>query len=317
LATAVLVATTARAAVAMQRGAGELGKALANLAHDLDAPIPRPALRELSDVAEGIARLSRNLADARREEARLSDELSQKERLAALGRVAAGVAHEVRNPLASIKLRLDLALTGSRLPDSVTQAITHATSEIVRLDRLVADLLVVSGRSTGPRARLSLAELARARWEALRPWASARGVSCSVDGDAVVSAHADSLSRALDNLLRNAVEASSAGQLVTIEIESKGERALLCVCDAGPGVEPGRVSELFEPFFTTKPDGTGLGLALARSIARAHGGDVRYVRSESDTHFELELPALPAAPEAVPSPPPSGRAREALPGMRS
>ncbi|MGC4092923.1 MAG: ATP-binding protein [Polyangiaceae bacterium] len=291
-ATLVLVVTTARAAAAMQRGAGELGAALGKLATDLDAPIPRPALRELSDVAEGIARLSKSLADARREEARLADELSQNERLAALGRVAAGVAHEVRNPLASIKLRLDLAVASTRLPDSVSDAIAHATSEIVRLDRLVADLLVVSGRSTGPRSQLSLRDLARSRTEALRLWAAERGVAFTLEGDARVNAHADSLARALDNLLRNAVEASSRGDAVSVEIEERDGRSCLSVCDHGAGVEARRVTELFEPFFTTKPDGTGLGLPLARSIARAHGGDVRHSRVGDVTRFELELPAL-------------------------
>jgi signal transduction histidine kinase len=256
----------------------------------LAAPIPRPRVRELSDVAEGIARLVTSLARARREEERLARELSENERLTALGRVAAGVAHEVRNPLASIKLRLDLAASSAELPEPVERAISHASSEIMRLDRLVADLLVVAGRSTGPRQRLSLGELALARSEALAPWAAERGVQIDVIGDAGVEAHADSLGRALDNLLRNAVEASARGGRVTLRIEAEGTRTTLRVCDAGPGVDAARVSELFEPFFTTKPDGTGLGLPLARSIARAHGGDVRYARHGEQTAFELELP---------------------------
>jgi signal transduction histidine kinase len=290
LATIVLVAVTVRAAVAMQRGASALGQSLANLAHDLESPIPRPALRELADVAEGIVRLSKNLADARREEERLAEELSRNQRLAALGRVAAGVAHEVRNPLASIKLRLDLAMAGSRLPDSVREAIVHATSEIVRLDRLVADLLVVAGRSTGPRTRLSLGELAASRCEVLRPWATELRVALDVSGDARVEAHADSLARALDNLIKNAVEASKPGDTVSLEVTEEHGQARVSVLDAGPGIEPEREAELFEPFFTTKPEGTGLGLPLARSIAQAHGGDVRYVRTASSTRFELELP---------------------------
>jgi signal transduction histidine kinase len=289
LATIVLVATTVRAVVVMQRGANALGASLNALASDLDAPIPRPALRELSDVADGIARLAKNLAEAKREEARLGGELAQNERLAALGRVAAGVAHEVRNPLASIKLRLDLAAASTRLPDPVLHAISHATSEIERLDRLVADLLVVAGRSTGPQRPLSLAALAKARVETLAPWANERQVALRVSGDAKVHAHADSLARAIDNLLRNAVEASPPGAEVSLEIDTQADRAQLAVCDSGNGVPAERASELFEPFFTTKPDGTGLGLPLARSIARAHGGDVRYTRRAERTRFELEL----------------------------
>jgi signal transduction histidine kinase len=299
----VLVATTVRAAAVMQRGATELRNALTALSRDLEAPIPRSPLRELSDVADGIAGLVKSLADARREEERLARELSENERLAALGRVAAGVAHEVRNPLASIKLRLDLAGSVTRLPPEVERAIHHATSEIERLDRLVADLLVVAGRSTGPRAPLSLGQLARTRSEALAPWAAERQVEFRVQGEARVLAHADSLGRALDNLLRNAVEASPTRGRVQIEIDALGDVALLAVCDAGEGVAEMRHTELFEPFFTTKPGGTGLGLPLARSIARAHGGDVRYSRARNETRFELELPLAPEGePLSAPAP---------------
>jgi signal transduction histidine kinase len=281
------------AVVVMQRGASELGTALEALSRDLDAPIPRSPLRELSDVADGVARLVQRLALARREEERLAQELFDNERLAALGRVAAGVAHEVRNPLASIKLRLDLAASLERLPPALEQAIAHATSEIERLDRLVADLLVVAGRSTGPRVSFSLGQLARTRAEALGPWADERRVTIDVAGDATVQAHADSLGRALDNLLRNAIEASPPGARVRVEIEELDERARLAVSDAGAGVPEPRQSELFEPFFTTKPNGTGLGLPLARSIARAHGGDVHYARVGQETRFELDLPVGP------------------------
>lgn len=296
LATSVLVATTVHAAVVMQRGATELRTSLTALSRDLEAPIPRSSLRELSDVADGIAGLVKSLVLARQEEERLAEELSENQRLAALGRVAAGVAHEVRNPLASIKLRLDLAASAAPLPVEVERAIAHATSEIERLDRLVADLLVVAGRSTGPRGPLSLGELARTRSETLAPWARERGVEFEIEGDAVVQAHADSLGRAIDNLLRNAVEASPPGRRVRVTVEALGDLATLAVSDVGSGVAELRQTELFEPFFTTKPDGTGLGLPLARSIVRAHGGDVHYARVGAETRFELELPLARSGP---------------------
>jgi signal transduction histidine kinase len=232
------------------------------------------------------------------EQERLSHELSQKERLAALGRVVAGVAHEVRNPLASIKLRLDLAAAGagSQLVPPVAQAITHASSEIARLDRLVADLLVISGRQVGPRARASLGALIRARTEALLPWAQSRGISFEAHGDAAAVIETEKVGRALDNLLRNAVEASPRGATVRAEVVETADAFLLRVEDDGPGVP--RSDELFEPFFTTKSDGTGLGLAISRAIARAHGGDLTYSRIErahsgegagAATRFELRL----------------------------
>ena len=294
LATAGLVATTLYSVVTVQRGASALRKALTDLATDLSAPIPRPSVRELSSVADGIAKLAEALARAGREEERLQQKLAQQERLAALGRVAAGVAHEVRNPLASIKLRLDLAMARTSLPPEVANAITHATTEIGRLDRLVADLLIVAGRATGPRRRASLGELAKSRVEALSPWARARGVELGCHGDAQVEVDTDSIARSIDNLLRNAVEASPTGGTVDVTVSARAGVATLSVLDRGQGVAAEHALALFEPFFTTKPDGTGLGLPLSRAIARGHGGDLQYDRDGTVTRLELTLPEAPA-----------------------
>jgi signal transduction histidine kinase len=306
LATVLLVATTVYAIVTVTRGAAALRASLKALATDLDAPIPRPEVRELSDVADGIARLAENLARARKEEERLGRELARQERLAALGRVAAGVAHEVRNPLASIKLRLDLAAAGAKLPEIADRAISHASSEIARLDRLVADLLVVAGRASGPKTTTSLGALLRARVEALAPWSAEHNVTIAASGDAEATLDADAIARAIDNLLRNAVEASPSGSRVDVKLVRRGDLLAIRVEDRGSGVPPERVVMLFEPFFTTKPEGTGLGLALCRAIARAHGGDVTYAREGATTSFELAL-----ASRAQATPPATAKTSEA------
>jgi signal transduction histidine kinase len=295
LATTLLVVSSVRTVVTVNRGAAELRASMVELARDLHAPIPRPAVRELGDVADGIAVLAQSLARAKSEEERLGRELSRQERLAALGRVVAGVAHEVRNPLASIKLRLDLAAAKGAQPDVVGKAIAHASSEISRLDRLVADLLVVAGRASGPKLPSSLGALARARVDGLAAWSQERGVHVTVTGDARAAIDRDSIARALDNLLRNAIEASPFGATVEVAVARRGEAAVVAVTDRGGGVPGDRTSELFEPFFTTKPEGTGLGLAISRAVARAHEGEVTYARHGEATRFELTLPASAAA----------------------
>jgi signal transduction histidine kinase len=177
----------------------------------------------------------------------------------------------------------------------VGSALANASSEIARLDRLVADLLVVAGRPLGPRKPTAVAELARARVELLQPWAGSRGVSFTVDGAAGAALDPDSIARAIDNLLRNAVEASPSGATVSVRIDESAGAARVVVEDRGPGVQ--RTIELFEPFFSTKSEGTGLGLAISRSIARAHGGDVTYARSDGTTRFSLTLAVRAVEPE--------------------
>jgi signal transduction histidine kinase len=298
VATSLLVATALQAVASVQRGAASLNAALAALATDLSAPVPRPEFRELGEVRDGIAALAEALARAQVDKERLAGELARRERLAALGRVAAGVAHEVRNPLASIKLRVDLGRRRPTTPPELARELSSVSDEITRLDRLVADLLVVAGRRTGPRVSTALGSLVERRVALLRPWADERGVRIEVTGEATSDLDVDAVARAVDNLVRNAVEASPREATVAVEVRAFAEAARVEVRDAGQGVDPARMHELFEPFFTTKPDGTGLGLALSQAIAAAHDGALRYERRDRLTCFELVFPRARRAPSA-------------------
>jgi signal transduction histidine kinase len=130
----------------------------------------------------------------------------------------------------------------------------------------------------------------RSRIDTLAPWASTREVTLAGLGDADAVIDGDAVARAIDNLVRNAVEASPPAARVEARVEEDERNVIVRVRDVGVGVPVDRIAELFEPFFTTKPAGTGLGLALARAIARAHGGDVTYLREDGATWFELTLP---------------------------
>ena len=285
-----------RALTRLDEGAGQLTRGLDALSRDLNARVERPTVKELAAVAEGIESMAAAVLGAQRDRDALSLELGSRERLAALGRVVTGVAHEVRNPLAAIKLKVDLAAMSLRATEpAVADDLGTVSEEVSRLDRLVNDLLVISGRRQGARASIALAELARSRVELLEPKLAPRGLTATVTGEATVEGDRDGLVRALDNLLRNAAEASPDGAEVRVEVGTSGGVATLRVCDEGEGVPEDRAQELFEPFFTTKPEGTGLGLALSRAVAVSHGGGLRYLREGGRTVFELSLPASPPA----------------------
>ncbi|HEX3769207.1 MAG TPA: HAMP domain-containing sensor histidine kinase [Polyangiaceae bacterium] len=284
-----LVLAALRTLTAVERGVSMLRGSLELLAKDLRAPVARPPLRELDEVASGIDALAKDLGRAQTERERLTRELAERDRLAALGRVAAGIAHEVRNPLAAMKLRADLARASGEASPAVARDLEDIASEIGRLDRLVSDLLVVAGRRAGPRTEVDVGQLVEKRAALLSPWAAERGVEVSAEGASVARVDADAIARAVDNMLRNGVEASPSGTRVDARVSGAEGRVRIEVSDHGPGVPADRAAELFEPFFTTKPDGTGLGLALARAVAAAHGGDLTYAREGGVTRFVLEL----------------------------
>lgn len=134
LLTFTLVVASLRTLAAVERGVRVLRSSLEALAKDLRAPVAKPALLELDEVASGVAALARELDRAQQQREQLTRELGERERLAALGRVAAGIAHEVRNPLAAMKLRANLARTGGEATPAVARNLEDIASEIARLD---------------------------------------------------------------------------------------------------------------------------------------------------------------------------------------
>lgn len=285
----ILIASSLRTLSVVERDVFALRENLSDLTKDLKNPVARASLRELDEVAQGVASLAKELARAQEERERLTRELGDRERLAALGRVAAGIAHEVRNPLAAMKLRADLARTSADATPAISKDLEDIASEISRLDRLVSDLLVVSGRRAGPRVETQLNALVEKRVALLAPWADEKKITITQSGKAKASVDTDSFARVIDNLLRNAIEASKQGEFVDVHISGESGNTRIDVVDHGEGVSEKRASELFEPFFTTKPDGTGLGLALARAVVAAHGGTLTYTREDAATKFTIAL----------------------------
>lgn len=286
VATLVLSLITIDALVALARGTAQLRQGLVLLESDLDAPVVRPRAHELAQVADGLRAMAQHLAGAHARERALERKLAHQQRLATLGRVVAGLAHEVRNPLAGLKLRLDIARRSPGVPREVLAEVTGSLDEIARLDRLVVSLLEV-GRRSAQRTRFDVAALADERLGLLGPWAAGRQVTLRRVGTARVNADRDVLARVVDNLVRNAVEASPAGE-VTVELVENAGDVSLAVRDRGPGApSPG---DLFEPFSTTKADGTGLGLFVARALIEAMGGTISYVREPPWTIFLVNLP---------------------------
>jgi signal transduction histidine kinase len=257
-------------------------------AGDLDARIDVDTPDEFGDLARQFNAMT---ASVKEHQAKLV----QSEKLAGVGRLAAGVAHEINNPLAVILGYVRLlrkTAQGSLDEDlAVVEEETLRSREIVQgLLELSRPTVVVEREDVDVRA---LCDEAVAR---LRDAKKLDAVQIDVEGQARVEGTAAKLRQVLMNLVQNGAEAAGRGGRVRVRIEQADGRASIAVADSGPGLAPEALSKLFEPFFTTKPTGTGLGLAVSQGIVRAHGGELTVERSElGGARFVVRLPLRDAA----------------------
>jgi two-component system sensor histidine kinase FlrB len=225
---------------------------------------------------------------------RLRAQAERNERLAAMGEMAAQLAHQLRTPLAAALLYAgnlenpDLAET-ARIP--IAQ---KTVGRLKHLERLIQDTLLfargeVLGRETFPVVDL-LAEIGHT----FEPLARSRNIEFRIESDVpdvFLTGNRKALTGALTNLIENAFQAVDSGGCVSLASNRVGGALLLTVRDNGRGMPAAVVERLFEPFFTTRSEGTGLGLAIARGVVRAHAGAIE-VRSEpgTGTEFVISLP---------------------------
>jgi signal transduction histidine kinase len=292
---AVVLASGLWLGLILKRGLGHVRRmedALArSSADDAGMPLLAPTgVVELDRIVHGFNRYRDRFmqAQARSREATL--QVAHEQRLATLGRMTGGIAHEIRNPIATMRLKAENALAAP--VERQADALRVILEQIARLDRLVQSLLaVVQPLQLEPQSVEVRAWLAE-RAEAASAQAARRGVTLAVESEVMVaSLDPLHLGRAVDNLLDNAIRHAPPGGRVTLRAQrSPGNRWAIQVDDDGPGIDEAVAAQMFEPFATGRADGTGLGLALAREAATAHGGELRYLRLQPGSRFELELP---------------------------
>ncbi len=253
--------------------------------------LPRTGVRELDRIVDGFNRYRLRFEEARAHLRAAAQQRSRDQRLAALGRMTGGIAHEIRNPIATMRLKAENALAAS--PERQGPALQAIVGQIDRLDGLVQSLLALVQPVMLAPVPVPLARWLEERLAAVAPKAEAAGVRLVLRHEAPESAVFDPvhLARAIDNLLDNAVRhAPRGGEVVLAAVQPDARTLALRVDDDGAGVPESLQASLFEPFATGRADGTGLGLALAREVALAHGGELRHLPLAPGTRFELELP---------------------------
>jgi signal transduction histidine kinase len=286
-----------------------------------DVTWPFLALFELSYAALGFAvgRLAMARERAHEDAATIERQLRaleasqravlQNEKLAAIGRLAAGIAHEVRNPLGVIRSSASMVQESFGTGEEAWRACEFIREETIRLDALTTKLLDFAR----PRPlRLAQASLEKAVAHALalaQPELEARHIQVSLEGIGSapeLEADPDLLAQLVLDLVVNAAEAAGEGGRVALRAQAADGALVLEVADSGPGVPWASAEQIFEPFFTTKPRGTGLGLAMVARIVQAHAGSVEVAEGRgAGAHgagacFRLRLPLRrPAAAGAA------------------
>jgi two-component system, NtrC family, sensor histidine kinase PilS len=275
-----------------------------------DLVVPRGDGRELAlgvsvsplrDDRDGVVGRVINFQDLT-ELRKMEQKMRRAERLASIGELAAGIAHEIRNPLASISGSVELLRQAPQVTDEDKALMAIVTREIERLDALISDVLEFTNPRPRQVVRVDLAILVGETLAVFKqdPAVGAAVVEVEVAPAAqtlVVDSDPGKLRQVLWNLLRNAADAVAAGgSAIRVVLRRDGDRGVLEVADDGPGIPPEVLPRIFDPFFSTKKRGTGLGLATSYSIVEEHGGSLEAEPvAPHGTRFVLRLPLAPAA----------------------
>lgn len=234
-------------------------------------------LEEFDRVLRGIDALAASLGEKIQKERTLEVEMRHKERLSALGQFAAGIAHELRNPLATIRLRTQMSQR-SLDHEGVARNSKVVLEEIDRLDTIIGRLLYFARPLHLHLRPVSLDELCCTAVEAWKERPAFTGIafSCEADSAAVISCDRSRMLQVLDNLLENAVQSveSSSHGSVSLRATQADGFVEMEIRDNGPGFHAEALHQALNPFFTTKESGTGLGLSISFEIIQAHDGEL-------------------------------------------
>jgi len=270
---------------------------------NLSVTVPVDRDDEIGDLGRHFNEMVRAIRQTRRQSIQITQQQANIEKFAALGRLSAGVAHEINNPVGGILTALEVIAHLDPQSQRYRDYIDLMRSGLQRIGEIVHQLLRFARQPSGVRNLVDLnglvtevTHLARLQYRSSRMHIVTRfGDVAPVDGDT------DLLNQLFLNLAMNAFQAMTDGGILTITTttDESGD-AVVCLEDTGPGLDAEDLGQIFEPFYTTKEvgEGTGLGLSVALGIVQAHGGTIEAAnRPEGGARFTIRLPGAPEPDE--------------------
>jgi signal transduction histidine kinase len=242
--------------------------------------LPAPSKHdEVGSLIEAFNRMENDLIARDNEIAKKNEELLQSRKLASLGTLASGVAHELNNPLNNIYLAAQILtreIDTETCPGIIKETVGDIYSQTLRVKRIVSDLLAFARERPPELTPVQITVLIKGILTQMAATEDLRDVRYTVQArdDASVLADGHMMEQVFINLFTNAVDAMEGKGLLNVAIEREGQSVRITVSDTGRGIPPEKMQRIFDPFFTTKDHGTGLGLAIVYSIIEKHKGRV-------------------------------------------
>jgi signal transduction histidine kinase len=265
---------------------------------DFSRTIDIPPGDEIGELARSFNEMTGQLLQTRERMDAANRRLVQAEKLASIGRLAATIAHEIRNPLTSVKLNIQKVAEDQRLDEAEREHVGLSLEGIVQIEKFIKELLNYTRVADLNLERFPLEQVFEESFKVLKDSLARKGIRVERDfapGLPPVLVDGDKMRQVFLNILRNAEEALEAGGRIDVAMDAvveRGQRKLrVRISDDGSGIPEKDRDNIFEPFFTTKPSGFGLGLANARKIVEQHNGSVRLARKRArGTSFVILIP---------------------------
>ncbi|MCJ7612878.1 MAG: ATP-binding protein, partial [Candidatus Aminicenantes bacterium] len=260
--------------------------------------IPVESKDEIGDLARSFNEMSAQLLRAQRQMEEANKRMVQAEKLASIGRLAATIAHEIRNPLTSVKLNIQKVFLTEALNETEREHLQISQEGIGHIERFIKELLNFTRASELNLNRFSMEQIVEESVKLVRDACPDKTIALERDYEPnlpEVLADGDKLRQVISNVLRNAYEAVGGEGVVRVRMSGTAVDGRpfirVTISDNGPGIPDKDRENIFEPFFTTKSSGVGLGLAIARKVLEQHGGAIRVINGGGrGAAFEILLP---------------------------